>query len=85
VLNPPADDRLRIAKGETLEIELVLFGSSVNLLPYYVYVFQNIGKTGLGFEKTGYTIEEFTNVHLDGESQILIPGSGDIFAKIHIP
>ncbi len=81
VLNPPADDRLRISAGEILEIELVLFGSSVNLLPYYVYVFQNIGKTGLGFEKTGYTIEEFTNVHLDGESKILIPGSGDISLK----
>lgn len=81
VLNPPIDERLRISAGEILEIELVLFGSSVNLLPYYVFVFQNIGKTGLGFEKTGYTIEEFTNVHLDGESKILIEGSADISLK----
>ncbi|MBK6680168.1 MAG: hypothetical protein IPG53_09120 [Ignavibacteriales bacterium] len=75
MLNPPIDDRLRISNGETLEIELVLFGSSVNLLLIMFMCSKTLEKRDWVRKKTGYTIEEFTNVHLDGESKILIPSS----------
>lgn len=78
VLEPPLDERLRIGAGEMLEMELKLFGSAVNLLPYYIFVFKNIGKTGIGFEKTKFSIEFFDNIHGEKRNPIILPGGEEI-------
>lgn len=74
VLIPPINEQLRWNTGEILEIELKLFGSSVQLLPYFVYVFKNIGKIGLGKDNTQYELINFTNIAGNGwEHEVLAP------------
>ncbi|SDF01285.1 CRISPR system precrRNA processing endoribonuclease RAMP protein Cas6 [Sporolituus thermophilus] len=48
VLEPPADTRRRYAPGEKLVFRLVLVGQVIELLPYFVLAFKELGRIGLG-------------------------------------
>jgi hypothetical protein len=79
VLVPPLNEITKYKAGDILEIELKLFGSAVQLLPYYVFVFKNIGKHGIGRENTKFEVERFTNIDYCGnESEIISSETGDI-------
>lgn len=48
VLEPPLDTRTVYQAGETLDFGLVLVGRAINYLPYFIVVFSELGKLGLG-------------------------------------
>lgn len=46
VLEPPLDKRTEFDFGEQLKFNLTLFGKAVDYLPYFVFVFDQMGRTG---------------------------------------
>ncbi|MBV6444759.1 MAG: hypothetical protein IFNCLDLE_01023 [Ignavibacteriaceae bacterium] len=62
VLTPPLNGKTLYEPGEKLKIQLRLFGSAVQLLQYYVFVFQQIGKRGFGRADTLFEVLEFNAV-----------------------
>lgn len=89
VLTPPIDGKTRYTAGDLLKIELKLFGSSVQLLPYYVYVFQNIGENGIGKNNTRFKVAGFNSISEEGISDEVLSSDGKTvktsFLPIRIP
>ena len=48
LIEPPNTSRTHLEKGEAFEFTLILFGKANEYLPYFVYAFETIGKTGIG-------------------------------------
>jgi hypothetical protein len=48
VIEPPDDRRTFIPPGERLTFGLTLIGRGINYLPYFIAVFRELGKIGLG-------------------------------------
>lgn len=48
IIRPPLDVREEFAAGEELAFELILIGKAIEYLPYFVFAFAEMGKTGLG-------------------------------------
>ncbi len=76
VLTPPMDGKTQYITGDQLRIELKLFGSSVQLLPYYVYVFQYIGENGIGKNNTRFKVAAFNSISDDGSKDEVLSSDG---------
>lgn len=48
VLVPPLEDRAEYGPGDVLKVSLTLIGRGIDYLPYFVYTFQEMGRTGIG-------------------------------------
>lgn len=48
VIEPPLDGERVFRPGETLSFGLVLVGRAVEYLPYFIYAFEDLGRSGLG-------------------------------------
>jgi hypothetical protein len=48
IIEPPADRREHIPPGDRLTFGLTLVGRGINYLPYFIAVFRELGKIGLG-------------------------------------
>lgn len=53
VLEPPTDERTVFQKGDSLAVNLLLFGEVNTLLPYFVHVFDKMGEAGMGRRVNG--------------------------------
>lgn len=60
---PPGSSRGLYAPGERLAFGLVLVGRAIDYLPYFLFTFIELGRTGLGKEQAQFTLAE---VHADG-------------------
>lgn len=79
VLTPPIVGRTQYKTGDLLTIELKLFGSSVQLLPYYVYVFQFIGENGIGKNNTRFKVMGFNSISEEGSKiEVLSPDGKNV-------
>ena len=58
ILNPPLDNREVFRPGDRLTFSLVLMGSAVDAIPYFIYSFIEMGKKGLGRERGKYDLEK---------------------------
>ncbi len=54
VIEPPLDTRTHLSRGEQFDFTLLLFGSTNQFLPYFVYAFQEMGKIGIGRRLNGH-------------------------------
>ena len=48
ILEPPRTGKLEYAPGDTLACDLILIGDAINLLPWMVFTFDQIGKKRIG-------------------------------------
>lgn len=62
VIEPPLDTRTVYEPGEALDFGLVLVGRAINYLPYFIVVFRELGKVGLGRGRGKYTLREVAAV-----------------------
>ncbi len=72
VLEPPQDGETRYAVGDTLCFRLVLIGQAIQLLPYFVVVFQRLGETGLGSERGHYSLQDVAFYHPTEKRQTVL-------------
>jgi len=70
VLNPPLTNRQSFRPGSTLGFDLVLMGRAIDALPYFVYTFMELGKTGIGCERGRFEIPRVDLIRDEGEVQI---------------
>lgn len=56
VIEPPADRREHIPPGDRLTFGLTLVGRGINCLPYFIAVFRELGKIGLGRTRGKYRL-----------------------------
>jgi len=72
VIEPPLDTRTVYEPGETLDFGLVLVGRAINYLPYFIVVFRELGKVGLGRGRGKYRLREVAAVQpLDGMEETI--------------
>ena len=62
VIEPPLDTKTAYEPGESLDFGLVLVGRAINYLPYFIVVFQELGKVGLGRGRGRYVLREVAAV-----------------------
>ena len=79
VLNPPLTSRQSFHPGETLDFDLVLIGPAIEALPYFIYIFQEIGRKGLGRERSRYELKRVEAV--EGGQEAVIYENETIFAN----
>jgi len=48
VIEPPFTTETHFQKGDPFEFQLLLFGQANDYLPYFIYAFDEMGKTGIG-------------------------------------
>ncbi len=70
ILEPPLGKRTEFARGERLRLNLILFGKAIDLLPYFIFVFDEIGRRG-GIGK----------YRQDGFGRFLLKGVRDVLAN----
>ena len=59
VLEPPRTGKLEYVPGDTLVCDLILIGDSINLLPWIVFTFNEVGKRRIGLrDKRGKCLLE---------------------------
>lgn len=56
IIEPPADRRTTYRPGEQLTFGLTLVGRAINYLPYFIAVFQELGRIGLGRSQGRYRL-----------------------------
>lgn len=56
IINPPLTSRETFRPGDILDFETVLLGPAVDALPYFIYVFEDMGRRGLGPERGKYEL-----------------------------
>jgi len=75
VIEPPLDRRTRYQPGDLLEFGLVLVGKAINYLPYFVVVFRELGRVGIGRERGKYVLQRIAAVQpLDGAEALAYDG-----------
>ncbi len=70
VLIPPLTARQSFHPGETLAFDLVLIGPAIEALPYFIQLFQDQGRRGLGRERGRYALLQVNQIR-DGTLQLV--------------
>ncbi len=60
VIEPPEDGRTRYRPGDTITFGLVLVGRATRYVPYFLYTFEELGKTGIGAGRGTYRLTDVT-------------------------
>lgn len=61
VIEPPEEKQRIYEPGEKLSFSLLLIGRAVDYLPYFIYTFEELGKTGLGKGRGKYRLLSVTD------------------------
>lgn len=75
VIEPPEGDR-RLAAGDRFEFRLVLVGKAIDYLPYFLFTFRELGRTGLGADLGRYELLEVQNEGRDGSHPVFQQAEG---------
>jgi hypothetical protein len=75
VLEPPLETKRIYEPGEELIFHLVLIGKAFDYLPYFIYVFDELGRVGLGRGKGTYTLESIAWLDETGTPVSVYDGS----------
>ena len=65
VLTPPLTPRRSFRTGETLDFDLVLLGPAIEALPYFIHIFMEMGRQGLGQRRLGREWGKYELIQVD--------------------
>lgn len=65
VIEPPLDHKRDYAAGDSLEFGLILIGRGIDYLPYFLYGFEQSGRTGLGKAQAKAKLERVEALPVD--------------------
>jgi hypothetical protein len=74
---PPLDAGATYERGEKFEFGLILLGSAVNYLPYFVLAFREVMVQGFGLNRAHCELERVVARGADGQSEKEIYSSSD--------
>lgn len=58
VIEPPKEKKAIYEKGERIKFNLILIGKAINYLPYFIIVFDELGRSGLGKGKGRFYLRD---------------------------
>ncbi len=53
IIEPPLDEKMDYAAGDSFDFDLILLGEFNDYLPYYIYAFEQMGQQGIGKHSNG--------------------------------
>lgn len=75
VIEPPLDRRTSYTPGQMLDFGLVLVGRAIEYLPYFIVVFRELGREGIGRGRRKYALGQVTALHpTNGERVVIYDG-----------
>ncbi|MBP8980678.1 MAG: CRISPR system precrRNA processing endoribonuclease RAMP protein Cas6 [Syntrophobacterales bacterium] len=74
VIEPLAGEQTRYRAGEIFTFNLLLFGRANDSLPYFIYAFSEVGRSGIGSKTKGQGAR-FSLVSVSSQDQILYDGA----------
>jgi CRISPR-associated endoribonuclease Cas6 len=83
IIEPPAETNRSYKPGDTITFGLTLIGRAVDYLPYFIYTFEELGKTGLGRGRGGFelrTVLDHGHTIYSSETRLL-----NNFEKVMLP
>ena len=78
VIEPPEETKTEYTADNTLNFNLILFGKVSELLPYFILVFKELGKTGMGKTKGKYRLLKIEDVF----KNLIYSGNNDTIRNI---
>jgi len=80
VIEAPPGERIRYRAGETFSFDLLLFGRANDSIPYFIYAFNEVGKSGIGSRidgrRAGFSLVSVTSAGqliYDGKENRMFP------------
>lgn len=58
IIEPPDYGEQYFPQGQTISFNLILIGSAIDYIPYFIYTFEQLGKTGIGKGRGRYILSE---------------------------
>ncbi len=78
VIEPPLEEKTLYTPDETLSFRLILIGRATRYLPYFIYAFQELGKSGIGRGRGKFSLEEVFHIGKDGQKSIYHINRGNL-------
>ena len=63
IIEPPEENKRLYMEGDEINFNLVLLGKAIDFFPYFVYTFEEMGKTGLGKSRGKYELSKIYNIN----------------------
>jgi CRISPR-associated endoribonuclease Cas6 len=61
IIEPPAETKRDYHPGDTITFGLTLIGKAIDYLPYFIFTFDELGKTGLGKGRGNFELKTVLN------------------------
>jgi hypothetical protein len=81
VIEPPLDNRTNYQPGDLLEFGLILVGRAINYLPYFVVVFRELGRMGIGQGRGKYVLQRIAAVQPLDRVEALVYNGMDVVVR----
>lgn len=62
IINTASELKTEYKKGDKITVELIIIGDYIKMLPYFIYTFQQLGKRGIGSNKTKLDLLKVNNI-----------------------
>lgn len=69
VIHPPLDTRRDYQAGSLIEVQLSLFGTASEYLPYFIHTFIKLGNEGLGVSRQKVSLQTVNAMALNGDRE----------------
>jgi hypothetical protein len=80
VIDPPLSRRREYRAGEALGFDLVLIGRAVDLFPYFLYAFVELGRKGLGPRRGRFRVDRVDLLRAGGDTCVYDGGAERLYA-----
>lgn len=70
IIEPPPEERESYGGDDLLSFNLILIGQAIDLFPYFLFTFEELGRLGIGKGRGQYWLEEVFSVGLDAEARV---------------
>jgi hypothetical protein len=85
IIEPPLDKRMLIIPGEQLSFGLSLIGRGIDYLPYFIAVFRELGREGLGRKRAKFRLGAIKAVSpYNGSSKAIYRAEDELIRTVDI-
>jgi hypothetical protein len=76
VIHPPLDTKREYKKGSLIEVQLSLFGTASEYIPYFIHTFIKLGNEGLGISRQKVSLQKVESVSITDQRGLVFNAEG---------